>query len=173
MLVPLHVYLPNQGIGHDLWWPPSISTRHAPTVEEVVGPHVLREGCGSSEAAKGLFGAPLHTDPWSAWLTSYYGGSNLASVRNIVWSNGLLDPWSGGGVYPPGGGIDGPPVQNISADGSQIALLIADGAHHLDLFFRNDTSDPPSVRFARKVEAALIKRWMAEWRESHRDSSER
>jgi len=73
-------------------------------------------------------------------------------------------------VYPPNGGIDGPAVQNISADGSQIALLIADGAHHLDLFFRNDTSDPPSVRFARKVEETLIKRWMAEWQESHRHS---
>ena len=143
---------------------------HAPTVEEVVGPHKLTVGCGIGEGGQsGLWGGPLTSDPWSGWLTSYYGGANLSNVRNIVWSNGLLDPWSGGGVYPPGGGIDGPMIQNISADGSQIALLIADGAHHLDLFFSNDEADPPSVREARLVEERMILRWAQEWRQEHSD----
>ena len=96
----------------------------------------------------------------------YYRGPDLAGVRNIVWSNGLLDPWSGGGVYPPGGGIDGPPVQNISADGSQIALLLDLGAHHLDLMFA-DAADPPSATRAREIEAAMIAKWAEEWREAH------
>ena len=123
----------------------------SPTVAEVVGPHGLRPGCGKYEATSGLPGGPLRSDAWSGWLSKYYHGADLSAVRNIVWSNGLLDPWSGGGVYPPGGGIDGPAVQNISSDGSQIALLIDLGAHHLDLFFTN-AADPPSVVEARKIE---------------------
>ena len=67
-------------------------------------------------------------------LQAYYGGrDDVARHRNIVWSNGALDPWSGQGVYPPGGGPDGPMVQNVSADGSQISLVLDLGAHHLDL----------------------------------------
>jgi len=151
-----------QGLGHDLWWPPSTSSRH-PTVEDVVGPHRLTVGCGTSEGRRGLYGAPHQSDPWSAWLTAYYGGSNVSKLRNIVWSNGLLDPWSGGGVYPPGGGIDGPTIQSLNADGSQIALLISEGAHHLDLFFADD-ADPPSAKHARDVEAKIIQQWADEWR---------
>ena len=57
---------------------------------------------------------------------AYYGGRNISHHRNIVWSNGALDPWSGQGVYPPGGGpgSDKPMVQPISADESQIALVL-------------------------------------------------
>ena len=59
---------------------------------------------------------------------------------NIVWSNGALDPWSGQGVYPPGGGPGGPMVQNVSADGSQISLMLDLGAHHLDLMFSHPSN---------------------------------
>ena len=86
--------------------------------------------------AVGLRGAPMVSDAWSGWLSAYYGGRDVSHHRNIVWSNGALDPWSGQGVYPPvGGGPSGPMVQNISADGSQIALILDLGAHHLDLMF--------------------------------------
>jgi lysosomal Pro-X carboxypeptidase len=164
----LHLYNNEvSGIGRDLFWPPSVSTRHAPTVEEIVGPQGAVAGfCGPAEARRGLPGGPTKVDRWSGWLTHYYRGANLSNVRNIVWSNGLLDPWSGGGVYPPGGGIDGPMIQNVSADGSQIALLLDVGAHHLDLF-HTDPADPPCARTARKVEAAMIARWADEWRRAH------
>jgi lysosomal Pro-X carboxypeptidase len=39
--------------------------------------------------------------------------------------------------------------------------VIAEGAHHLDLRPSN-ARDPPSVTEARKVELALIKKWMEE-----------
>ena len=65
------------------------------------------------------------------------------------------------------GGIDGPMVQNISEDGSQIALLIDEGAHHLDLFFANATADPPSATKARRIEEARIVQWCEEWRSLH------
>ncbi len=144
------------GAGRDFYWPPS--HRRGATVGDVVGPHALAPGC---KLRGGLYGAPLRSDPWSAWLDAYYGGLRIGDHTNIVWSNGLLDPWSGGGVYPPSGGIDGPMVQNVSADGSQIALLIEDGAHHLDLFWA-DPRDPPSVLQARAIEEEMIRRWCRE-----------
>uniref|UniRef100_A0A7S3BW67 Uncharacterized protein n=1 Tax=Haptolina ericina TaxID=156174 RepID=A0A7S3BW67_9EUKA len=108
-----------------------------------------------------MLGAPLVTDAWSGWMTAYYGGRNISHHRNIVWSNGALDPWSGQGVYPDGGGPDGPMVQNISLDGSQIALVLDLGAHHLDLMF-SDPRNPPCFHEARKVEEVRIHTWCQE-----------
>ena len=102
-------------------------------------------------------------DAWSGWMTAYYGGRNVSHHRNIVWSNGALDPWSGQGVYPEGGGPEEgkPMVQNISADGSQIALVLDLGAHHLDLMF-SDPRNPPCFHEARKIEEAMIRQWIQE-----------
>ena len=71
---------------------------------------------------------------------------------------GALDPWSGGGHYAFPGGIAGPAVQNLTEDGSTIALPIANGGHHLDLMFPTE-GDPESVIFARKKEEEMIRRW--------------
>ena len=152
-----------QGVGRDIFWPPSVTHRNY-TVDSVVGPHRLRTPsyCAARLDREGLRGAPLVADAWSSWLTAYYGGRDeIAHHRNIVWSNGALDPWSGQGVYPPGGGADGPMVQNISADGSQIALVLDLGAHHLDLMF-TDRRNPPCFYAARKVEERMIRQWCQE-----------
>ena len=69
-------------------------------------------------------GAPVSSDPWSGWMTAYYGGRDVSQHRNIVWSNGALDPWSGQGVYPPDGGPEGPMVQNISEAGSWDGIFL-------------------------------------------------
>ena len=82
-------------------------------------------------------------------------------------SDGALDPWSGQGVYPPGGGPDGPMVQNVSADGSQIALVLDLGAHHLDLMF-SDPRNPPCFAAARAVEEQRITQWIQEAYDAHR-----
>jgi len=106
------------------------------------------------------------TDRWSTWMQTYYGGRNVSHHRNIVWSNGALDPWSGQGVYPAGGGPDGPMVQPISADGSQLALVLDFGAHHLDLMF-SDPRNPPCFAAARKVEVKMIRQYIQEAYNAH------
>lgn len=69
------------------------------------------------------------------------------------YSNGGLDPWSAGGV-----------TQNISS--SLVAIVIPDGAHHLDLRSRNPL-DPKSVQQARAMEICLLKEWIEKARHSH------
>ncbi|KAK3918120.1 Lysosomal Pro-X carboxypeptidase [Frankliniella fusca] len=80
-----------------------------------------------------------------------FGGRDLKGASNIVFSNGLLDPWSAGGV-----------VRNMSD--SVVAVLIPEGAHHLDLRGQ-DPRDPPSVRGARRLHRQHIRKWIKEhWR---------
>lgn len=146
------------GVGRDIFWPPGVSSRDY-TVESIAGPHGLRPGgCANSY---GMRGGPVVSDNWSEWMMAYYGGRNISHHRNIIWSNGALDPWSGQGVYPPGGGPDGPMVQNVSADGSQIALILDLGAHHLDLMFSDDRN-PPCFKEARAIEERHMRQWCQE-----------
>lgn len=49
-----------------------------------------------------------------------WGGRELPTLSNLVFSNGLLDPWSSGGV-----------LQSLSD--SVVAVIIPEGAHHLDV----------------------------------------
>ncbi|XP_063807397.1 lysosomal Pro-X carboxypeptidase isoform X1 [Pseudophryne corroboree] len=88
--------------------------------------------------------------PRPSWITSVYGGKNISSSSNIIFSNGDLDPWSAGGVK-----------ESISE--SLVAILIADGAHHLDLR-SNNAYDPKSVLDARALEVSYMKKWIQEYR---------
>lgn len=81
-----------------------------------------------------------------------YGGKSLAAASNIVFSNGLLDPWASGGV-----------MKNYSE--TTPAVLIPEGAHHLDLMSAN-YKDPYSVKYARNFHKENIKQWIKE----HNDS---
>ena len=74
--------------------------------------------------------------------------SRIEAASNIVFSNGDLDPWIGGGV-----------VESISD--SLIAVVIAQGAHHLDLRSPND-DDPESVVKARRLHLKLMRKWIRE-----------
>ncbi|KAK9889368.1 hypothetical protein WA026_004644 [Henosepilachna vigintioctopunctata] len=78
-----------------------------------------------------------------------YGGKNLKYASNIVFSNGLLDPWSGGGV-----------LSNISS--TVTAIVIPEGAHHLDLRESNP-ADPASVIRARKFHSDSIQNWITDF----------
>jgi len=74
-----------------------------------------------------------------------YGGRDLSAASNIVFSNGLLDPWSSGGVLKPVGGTS--------------VVIIPEGAHHLDLRAAN-SEDPASVQEARRIESKHIQKWI-------------
>jgi hypothetical protein len=64
----------------------------------------------------------------------------------VFLSNGLLDPWSSGGV-----------LYNLSR--STVAVIIPEGAHHLDLRASNP-ADPYSVYTARNVHRKFIRLWL-------------
>uniref|UniRef100_K3X632 Lysosomal Pro-X carboxypeptidase n=1 Tax=Globisporangium ultimum (strain ATCC 200006 / CBS 805.95 / DAOM BR144) TaxID=431595 RepID=K3X632_GLOUD len=84
------------------------------------------------------------------WIRVSYGDSNLRFASNIVFSNGMLDPWSSGGVHQ-------------VPEGSKVTIVnIEEGAHHLDLFFSHP-DDPVSVKKARKIEVAHIRKWIDEY----------
>lgn len=84
--------------------------------------------------------------PRDRWTKISLWGKDITSSSNIVFSNGLLDPWCRGGV-----------LRNISE--SLVAVLIEGGAHHLDLRSSN-AADPPSVVTARRLEASFIANWI-------------
>lgn len=84
--------------------------------------------------------------PRNAWMATHFFTTGLKGVSNIVFSNGNLDPWMGGGI-----------TTNISSN--LVAVVIDGGAHHLDLRGSN-AADPPSVVVARIQEAQYISKWI-------------
>lgn len=86
--------------------------------------------------------------PRTEWATISFGGRNIKSASNIVWTNGHMDPWSGGGVLE-------------SLSDTLIAIVIKDGAHHLDLMWSNPL-DPQSVLDARQTQKDNMWKWIGE-----------
>uniref|UniRef100_A0A8D0BQC7 Lysosomal Pro-X carboxypeptidase n=1 Tax=Salvator merianae TaxID=96440 RepID=A0A8D0BQC7_SALMN len=88
--------------------------------------------------------------PRALWIPTLYGGKNISAHSNIIFSNGGLDPWSGGGV-----------THNITD--TLVAVVIPEGAHHLDLR-SNSPFDPSSVLQARLLEVHYMKLWIQQYR---------
>lgn len=62
--------------------------------------------------------------PQYDWALDFYGGrtnSEFDAYSNIFFSNGMIDPWAGGGIY----------YSNEANDVGHI--LMPESAHHLDL----------------------------------------
>ncbi|KAJ7571632.1 hypothetical protein O6H91_01G170000 [Diphasiastrum complanatum] len=91
------------------------------------------------------------------WILTEFGGRDIKSVlkdfgSNIVFSNGLRDPWSAGSV-----------LEDISS--SIIAIVTKEGAHHIDL--RASTKeDPRWLVDQRKSEINQISHWLAQFYET-------
>ncbi|EFA80247.1 peptidase S28 family protein [Heterostelium album PN500] len=83
------------------------------------------------------------------WITTYYQGQDLSQTSNIIFSNGVLDPWRAGGVVSNDGGND------------IITIIIDGGAHHLDLRMPN-SADPTAVTNARVLETKYLMQFAQE-----------
>nr|GMC64039.1 lysosomal Pro-X carboxypeptidase [Ipomoea batatas] len=100
-----------------------------------------------------------HVIPRPTWITTEFGGHDIKTAlgtfgSNIIFSNGLLDPWSGGSV-----------LQNISE--TIVALVTKKGAHHLDLRAATP-EDPDWLVEQRESEVKLIESWLNSYFESKR-----
>lgn len=89
--------------------------------------------------------------PRPHWITTYYGGHDIKLIlrrfaSNIIFSNGLRDPYSSGGV-----------LENLSR--SLVAVSTVNGSHCLDILLaRKD--DPSWLVAQRKVEVRIIEGWL-------------
>lgn len=93
-------------------------------------------------------------EPRPNWITTEFGGHDIKRVlkrfgSNIIFFNGLRDPWSGGGV-----------LENISS--SIVAIIAKQGAHHVDLRFAT-SEDPKWLQDVRKREVSIIAKWLSEY----------
>ncbi|KAJ4841787.1 hypothetical protein Tsubulata_010534 [Turnera subulata] len=92
--------------------------------------------------------------PKPHWITTYYGGHDIKLIlhrfaSNIIFSNGLRDPYSSGGV-----------LENISD--SLIALSTVNGSHCLDIQAAKP-SDPYWLVQQRKTEVQIIEGWISKY----------
>ncbi|WJX84863.1 lysosomal Pro-Xaa carboxypeptidase [Trifolium repens] len=97
--------------------------------------------------------------PRTNWITSEFGGHDIEIVLkrssgNIIFFNGLRDPWSGGGV-----------LKNISK--TIIAIVAKEGAHHVDLRY-STKEDPKWLKDIRNQEVKIIESWISQY---HQDLS--
>nr|CAD1824712.1 unnamed protein product [Ananas comosus var. bracteatus] len=97
--------------------------------------------------------------PKPHWITTEFGGFDIKRTlkrfgSNIIFFNGLRDPWSGGGV-----------LESLSE--SLIAIAAHKGAHHVDLRFSTN-EDPKWLTEIREKEVQIIKNWLTEY---YRDSA--
>ncbi|XP_002401170.4 lysosomal Pro-X carboxypeptidase-like [Ixodes scapularis] len=83
-------------------------------------------------------------DLYKAVMT--YGGRNMESASNIIFSNGDADPWAGVGL-----------MESISD--TVVAIVIPGAAHHYDLRF-SSREEPLAVKAARSLEKRYIRDWI-------------
>ncbi|KAK4286395.1 hypothetical protein QN277_002955 [Acacia crassicarpa] len=93
--------------------------------------------------------------PRPHWVTTYYGGHDVKLVlrrfgSNIIFSNGLRDPYSSGGV-----------LDNISD--SIVAVSTVNGSHCLDILRAVPSDDPEWLVKQRKKEVEIIKGWISQY----------
>ncbi|XP_057864865.2 uncharacterized protein LOC131072646 [Cryptomeria japonica] len=93
--------------------------------------------------------------PRRHWLTTEFGGHDIKRVlkdfgSNIIFSNGLRDPWSAGGV-----------LANISE--SIVAITTDEGTHCLDIV-QSASDDPAWPKEQRRKEITIVQKWINDYR---------
>ncbi|XP_062172691.1 uncharacterized protein LOC133878193 [Alnus glutinosa] len=111
------------------------------------GPFNLNEFINECESLYGV-------QPRPHWVTTYYGGRDLKLIlqrfaSNIIFSNGLKDPYSSGGV-----------LEDISD--SIVAVSTINGSHCLDIL-EEKASDPQWLVKQRQAEVEIIEKWIAKY----------
>lgn len=134
-------------IGADMWDYQACTEMVMPVCSDGVNDMFEASTWNLTEYAEGCM-ARWNVTPRENMADIMYGQKKLQGASNIVFSNGLLDPWSSGGI-----------LKDINP--SVVALLIPEGAHHLDLRGRN-IADPQSVFMVRRDEKENIARWIAQ-----------
>lgn len=92
-----------------------------------------------------------------------YGGRRLPSqgLSNVVFTNGLLDPWSAGKIT----------AADIPAESRDVVTFEMTGAaHHLELKTPN-VADPPDVRAGRDLQRKYVTKWIDEKQRLTKDAS--
>ncbi|CAN0916549.1 Lysosomal Pro-X carboxypeptidase [Linum grandiflorum] len=103
---------------------------------------------GFTDLCKASYGVP----PRPHWVTTYYGGHSIRRVlkrfgSNIIFSNGLRDPYSSGGV-----------LEDISDTIHAVSTI--NGSHCLDLYPSNGSDDPDWLMSQREAEINIIQGWL-------------
>ncbi|KAK7284826.1 hypothetical protein RJT34_19579 [Clitoria ternatea] len=96
----------------------------------------------------------FNVTPRPHWITTEFGGHDIElflkrSASNIIFFNGLRDPWSGGGV-----------LKNISE--TLVAIVAKKGAHHVDLRY-STKEDPKWLKDVREQEVKIIASWISQY----------
>jgi len=110
--------------------------------------YTFNEGALSDLCAS-YYGVRPRTD----WLETWSGGYAIADKKlttNLIWSNGRLDPWSGGGFLREADAVPGGAV-----------FVMEQTAHHQDLRAPS-AADPPELVAVRAKETDLIRGWIKE-----------
>eukprot|EP01018_Ginkgo_biloba_P013608 Gb_08404 [translate_table: standard] len=92
--------------------------------------------------------------PRPHWITTEFGGHDIKRVlkrfgSNIIFSNGLRDPYSSGGV-----------LESISK--TIVAIVTNEGSHCEDLHFASE-DDPEWLKEQRSKEVNIMKTWIKQY----------
>ncbi|XP_027352833.1 lysosomal Pro-X carboxypeptidase-like [Abrus precatorius] len=115
---------------------------------------IFPESEWSYEARSSFCDSFFGVEPRPHWITTEFGGHSIErvlkrSTSNIIFFNGLRDPWSGGGV-----------LKNISK--TIVAIVAKEGAHHVDLRY-STKEDPKWLKDVRKQEVQIIASWISQY----------
>ena len=84
--------------------------------------------------------------PDETYIARVFGGKNIQTASNIIFSNGMRDPWSAGSILDP-------------VNDAITVIKIPHACHHEDLRFKGP-NDYSELIQAREKEVKVIRRWI-------------